>query len=167
MEQEQTGHPGLEIDENLKQERAEWILQRIAWTLCTVLMAGIFFGLLGRGPLSEAQLRSEDGAIRVEYDRFLRNHSPDSMKITIETPSDTVRLSLGSEFTENVQIESILPPPREAIGGEGMITYIFNTQPKARMQATIYFTPQKTGRMEGWVAADAKPRLVFSQFVYP
>src|SRR5687768_11416946 len=52
-------------------QRRVWQGQRVAWGLMTVVVVAGFLGLLGAGPLGRRSIVTPDGAVRVEYERFL------------------------------------------------------------------------------------------------
>ena len=96
---------GLEIDVDLEQESREWIVQRIAWLVLTALLAAVALGLFGRGgPLSTSQVRSADGATQVDYQRFIRNHSADTLRISALARDDSVRVSACQRALESGRI---------------------------------------------------------------
>ena len=165
---ERQRYPGLEIDDDIRQQKSEWVLQRVAWLLFTALLACIMLGLFGRGgPISRVESESDDGLLQVEYERFIRNHSPDKLQLTIQARSDTVRVRLDGEYVRRIQIDQVIPQPERVIGEEGAITYVFNTRASASMRAAIHFSPDHIGKLDGWIAVDGQPRQAFSQFVYP
>ncbi|HYD93816.1 MAG TPA: hypothetical protein VEC01_00725 [Noviherbaspirillum sp.] len=160
--------PSLEIDDDPKQQQREWIMQRIALMALTALLIAVALGLFGRGgPLSSMTAISDDGALQLEYERFVRHHSPDTLQLTVKAQSDAVRLQMDSEYAKHVQIERITPDPAREIGEDGAVVYVFNTHRKATVSVSFHFSPQKYGRLEGWIALAGSPRLHFSHFVYP
>ena len=160
--------PALEIDNDFRQQSREWIMQRVAWVLLTALLIAIAFGLFGRGgPLSKTTQMSENDLSRVEYERFLRYHSPDELRLIVKPKSDNVRVRIDSEYVRHLQIERITPQPEREIGGDGDVTYVFNMKPDADVPITFHFSPQKYGRLEGWIAVDDGTQMPFKQFVYP
>ncbi|WP_220810342.1 hypothetical protein [Noviherbaspirillum aridicola] len=158
----------LEIDDDPRQQQREWVMQRIGWAVLTGLLIAVTFGLFGRGgPLSEVKLPSQRGEFLLEYDRFLRYHSPDMMRVSFTAGAQHTRLKIDSEYASHVQFERITPAPEREINEDGAVTYVFNTQPGAGTVVTFHFSPQKYWRLKGWLAVEDTPALHFSQFVYP
>ena len=166
MEQQQA-YPGLEIDIDPRQQRFEWRLQRIVWLLLTALLIAIMLGVLGQGVLSKTAAMSADGSLRIEYDRFMRHHSPDTLRVTMQAPGETARLSLASDYLQRLDIEKVTPQPAQVISEPGAMSFVFHARPGTRMEAVLHISPDKVGPLEGWVAVDGKPPLSFRQFVYP
>lgn len=158
----------LEIDDDQRQEHHEWTVQRIGQVLLLMLLVGIAFGLFGRGgPLSKVETVSNKQILHIEYDRFMRYHSPDSLRFIIEAPFDNVRVNIDRKYLAHIRIEQISPQPEREIGGDSAITYVFNTQGKTKLHAAFHISPQKYGKLNGWVSVDDGPPLPINHFVYP
>lgn len=165
---DQQRYSDLEMDADVRQQRREWVMERFAWAVLTLLLIGVAFGLFGRGgPLSERALVSGDGRFRMEYDRFVRYHSPDQLQITLTASAHFVRVRLDSGYLRHIQVERITPRPDRETSEDGAVVYRFEVSPQTAMRATFYFTPETLGRLDGWVAIDDGVRYPFSQFVYP
>lgn len=161
-------HPELEIDADLRQQRYEWVMERIAWAVMTVLLLGIACGLFGRGgPLSTRDAASPDGLVRIEYERFVRYHSPDELRLKINADSDVVRVEFSGEYIQHIQIDRITPQPERELSENGDVTFVFGSRPGTQVHAVFAFTPQKLGGLDGWASVSNGVRLPFSQFVYP
>jgi hypothetical protein len=74
---------------------------------------------------------------------------------------------MDSRYARDIQIERITPEPEREMGADGVVTYLFQTQPDAELEASFHFTPQKYGKLEGWVAMDNGARHSLTQFIYP
>lgn len=158
----------LEMDDDPRQENREWIVQRIAWVMLSGLLVAVALGLFGRGgPISTKQAASPDGILQVEYERFMRYHSPDRLHLRIKATSEQVRLNIEGHYARQMQIERITPEPEQEIGEDGVVTFVFATTPPADLHATFHFAPQKYGSMEGWIALPGSARIPVRHFVYP
>lgn len=166
---EQNAQRSIEMDDDPRQQDIEWVIQRIAWLLLTALLVAVALGLFGRGgPFSKVGAMAEDGSVRVEYQRFLRYHSPDVLQVSIEkAASRTVRLRMDSQYARHIQIERITPDPQQELGEDGAVTYLFNVQPGAKVDVSFHFAPEKYGKLDGWISLDNGSRLPFAHFVYP
>lgn len=159
----------LQIDDDPGQQKFEWAMQRTAWLVLTALLVAIAFGLFGRGgPLSSMEAMSEDGSVRIEYNRFLRYHSSDVLHVSIaKSLSGNVRLKMDSVYAKHIQIERITPAPEREVGEDGAVNYVFATEPGAKLDASFHFVPQKYGKLDGWIALDGGARIALGHFVYP
>lgn len=165
---EQQPYPGLEIEADLRQQRRDWVVERFSWLFLALLLIGIACGLFGRGgPLSERKLVSGDGRFQMQYERFIRYHSPDVLRMAIDVSAPSVRVRFDSGYVRHIRIERIAPQPDREISEDGAVIYIFEARPQTSMHATFYYAPEKFGRLDGWVSVNEGSRHSFSQFVYP
>lgn len=159
---------GLEMDVDPEQESREWIVQRITWVVFTALLAAVALGLFGRGgPLSTSQVRSADGSIQIDYQRFIRNHSADTLRISALAHNNTAHVRMDSQYAKHIEVEVITPQPDRVVSEGDAIMFVFNTQPGTRLEAEISFHPNMVGRLNGWISVDGGSRQSFKQFVYP
>ena len=166
MEQEHIA--GLEIDADDRQQRRDWVVERLSWIVLALLLIGVACGLFGRGgPLSTRTLVSADSGVRMQYERFVRHHSPDALHLAINASAPFVRLRIGSDYLRHIQIDNITPRPYREISEDGAVTYLFEARPQSSILVTFHFAPGKYGHLDGWLSVNDGPRLAFSQFVYP
>lgn len=160
-------YPGLQISEDMRQQKREWAIQPIAWIILYLFLIAIALGLTGSGPLSKAVAGSPEGAVQMEYDRFMRRQSPNSLHMTTQSTSNTVRIMLDSRYVKQIQIRKITPEPEQVISEGDETTFIFNAVPSKPMHADFQIRSETAGTLKGWVAVEGKPRHTFTQFVYP
>lgn len=160
--------PELEIDIDPARQQREWAVQRIAVVALTALLVVIALGLFGRGgPLSETEENAEGGAMRVRYDRFLRNHSPDELEVTARARADELRLRLDSEYVRRIELQEVTPQPERVVAEPGALVFVFHVRPGAELHAAFHFSPDGPGLLKGWAQAGDAPRRPIAQFVYP
>jgi hypothetical protein len=165
MEQEQ--YPGLQMSEDMLQQKREWAVQRIAWVVLYALLIAIALGLTGKGVLSDASVGSPETAIQMKYDRFMRWHAPNDLRLTVQPSSSSVRIMLDSQYVRQVEIKKITPTPERTISAGDAMIFVFNADPSDPLHAEFQIRPETIGRLTGWVAVDGKQRHAFSQVVYP
>ena len=165
---EQNPHPSLEMDDDARRQTTEWRTQRIGWIVIGVLLVAVACGLFGwGGPLSETRAAAQDGSVRIEYERFVRYESPDSLRVLFRASSDRVRVRMDSAYAGKIQIDRISPQPLQEIGEGDAVVYEFSVKPNAEVTATFHFVPQKYGSLDGWIAVADGPPVQFGHFVYP
>ncbi|MHB1352925.1 MAG: hypothetical protein ACYCWA_06400 [Thiobacillus sp.] len=164
---EGTEYPGLEIDIDPVRQRREWRVKRVAWALLYAALAAIVSGVLGKGPISTTGAASGDGSVQVEYERFVRRHAPDQLRVTATAAGDTVAIHVDSAYLSDVRLEEITPQPGRVIAADGATTFIFNARPGARLHLGFDYQPERAGPLRGWIAAGDGARVAFRQFVYP
>lgn len=164
---EQHSYPGLQISEDLRQQKLEWSIQRIAWTFFALFLLSVLFGLLGKGPLSDATLGSSEGPLEMRYQRFVRYQSPQELRLTINAPSGRARVMVDSEYARQMQIQSITPQPEQTLVGENALVFVFNTVQPGPNHIVFYLDSAKAWKVNGWISLEGEERQEFSQFVYP
>lgn len=164
---ERTHYPGLEIDIDPKRQRREWVVKRVAWALLYVALAAIVLGVLGAGPISTTRAMSQDGSMRIEYQKFVRRHSPDDLRVAAMAKTDTVEIHLDSDYLRNIRLEQVTPQPERVIAAADATTFVFNARPGTRIEMNFEYQPARMGSAPGWIALGHGPRLAFRQFVYP
>ena len=158
----------LQIENNIQQQKKEWVIQRIAHFVLWGLVIAIAMGLLGRGGLlSTVEKVSKYGTFEIRYDRFLRKHSPDVLRLTTQAQSNSVTIRLERDYLKQIKLEKVTPEPQQVISEGGMVAYIFSTTQKAQVNAAFHFSPEKIGTVQGKVTVDDAPPLQIDQFVYP
>lgn len=84
MEEKSWDSRGLQIDENIEAQRKMAKQQRVGWAILALLVIAVLFGLFGGdGLLSNTKVRSADGVLEAEYERFTRQGAPTSLKVRI------------------------------------------------------------------------------------
>ncbi|WP_119155072.1 hypothetical protein [Caldimonas tepidiphila] len=157
----------MQICEDLRQQRVEWTVERVAWGFLYALLGAIVLGLLGQGPLADARLQGPDGATLMEYKRFARKKSGERIKVTLPASKGSVRVMLDRGYLENVELKEVTPEPEKVIAQDDGTSFVFNTESARPVDAYFHFEPKSAGLLEGWVSVAEGPRQRFGQFVYP
>lgn len=158
----------LEIAEDLPFQERMWRLQRVGWLVFALIVAATALGLFGAGPLSSAT--AEQGALRVEYQRFERFETPGSFDVHVApgAAGATLELSLPHEYLQHVEVTTISPQPRAVRDAGDRVTYEFALQDAGSPAwITFHVTPQRPGPLRARVGLGDEPPLEFTQFVYP
>lgn len=157
------------VQEHMRLQRIEWRIQRIGYLfLFTIVILGAC-GLFSKGMLSNKRVKSADGALEVEYERFGRLASDMSMTIRIRPQQDgDFRLVLNGEEMDNFQIQSLQPQPQQAFS-RGNALELYWSSPRYRDGATVWIglQAQNPGRYPVTVTLDNKTSVQFTQWIYP
>jgi hypothetical protein len=164
----QPPYHGLQVGEDMRQQRREWAVQHVAWVLLYALLAAVILGAVGKGLLSEASVGSlQDDGLRVEYERFMRHRSPDTLRLLAMPASDTVSVVFDTDYVDRLDIQKVSPQPERVKAGARTMTFVFHAVPREPVRIAFDIQPDEVGMLRGWVALQGQPRLGFSHFVYP
>jgi hypothetical protein len=155
------------LEQDVERQRKNARVQRVAWAVMSLTLVAALAGLFGSGPLSRVQ--AERGALRAEYERFVRRSAPNPLCFEIRSVSGpTLELWLDRRLLVRLEIESVAPAPRsQAFDGDG-VTYAFDVERAAGSLGVVFHTRAlSVGRLRGAVALAGEPALELEQFVYP
>lgn len=164
---ERTHYPGLEIDIDPTRQRREWLVKRVAWAILYVGLVAIVFGALGKGPISATRTVSDDRSVQIEYEKFVRRHSSDQLRVTAPAKAETVEIGMDSGYLHDIRLEQVTPQPERVIAADDATIFVFNARTNTHLQVKFEYLPARIGPVRGWIATDGGPRLAFDQFVYP
>jgi hypothetical protein len=169
-----TGTPrvgDLEIDQDLDYEKTAWTVRRVAWALMAGIVLAGLAGLFGTGPLSHATTGDPSSPLRLEYGRFERFTTPSHMKLHLgpsATAGREARIWISREYLQGLQLESVIPEPREVLAGADRLVVVFPlAEPGRGTSIDLEFKPQRIGPVHGRVGLDGGPSVAFHQLVYP
>lgn len=169
---DEPGHPGLEIDEDMRFQHRAWAAQRLGIGGLALVVAAALAGVFGGGPLSRESVSDAAGAFSMEHERFARFQSP--ARITFDfhpgaaEADGKVRVWLDRKFVESVTMDSIEPQPASVQAAEDRFIYAFAVADPARSAGAAFsFHPEKFGVLPGRTGLAKGDALVFRQFIYP
>jgi hypothetical protein len=161
----------LEIDQDLEFQRRSWAVQRVGWGVMALCLILALAGILGSGPLSRQDV-ALPGLLRVEYQRFTRYQTPETLTVRLEPPATRaaeVRLWLDREHFESAKIETITPPPVRVESAGDRLVYVFPmSRPGEPATITFMMQSERLGPTAGRIGlAGVGAFAPFRQFVYP
>jgi len=156
------------VREDMPQQRRIWRFERLGWYALMVLIVLTLAGLFSKGPLSTTEVRSADGQLRVEYQRFLRNGSSDALVIHMRGAAHTpLALEINGELLQGFNVEMLQPQPLKAsTAGEGVKLWTLSDD---QGRATLHLTLRSdgVGRFDTRVSLANGATVDLSQFIYP
>lgn len=157
------------VQENMRWQRIEWRIQYVGYLVLAVIVILGACGLFSKGVLSSRQQLSDDGNLRVEYERFGRSDSDMNMTLRVKhLPGERFTLTIGGEEMDNFQIQSLQPQPLTARSENNrlILTYAISNQ-QAGATVWLDMQPQTFGRYPVTVTLNNDTRVQFTQWVYP
>jgi hypothetical protein len=169
----------LDLAQDLRFERREWIVQRVAWAGMALILVAALAGVFGDGPLSRVVARSPSGRAVLHYQRFIRNHAPADLRITISGAmverSGRASVLLSREYFGSMRLKAVTPQPAETqITPRGFV-YAFLLPSRADPADIVFhFDVERVGPVSGLVslwrvgeAPEPADTIAFEQFAYP
>ncbi len=158
-----------EIDQDLAFEYREWVVQRVSWVICMLILAAGAIGLLGSGPLSHAETSA--GPLTLEYERFVRKLSPTVFHLRIDSSAAVdqhIGIWLDQSLVDKFDIAQIIPEPVDAEAGEGRVVYYFGvTESDPLSEITLDVQPSEPGVSHSRLGLVDGPEIEFDQLIYP
>lgn len=156
------------MQEDMPMQRRVWRFERVGWYVLVVIVLLGLGGLFGDGPLSDAKVVSQDGRLKVEYQRLSRSGTTDSLFITVQGhPGQPVMVELEGTLLRQASIETIQPQPQVSLSHGPALLLQLGTSKDGL--ATLYLTlrSEHVGTLEGAVSAGPTSAVHFSTFMYP
>ena len=177
-EQEQTKSVGdtvakvdgaVAVGEDLGFQRRWWRFERGVWIFFGLVLLADLSGLLGRGPLANAERQTANGNLRVKYERVERENTPSIVTILPGAAalhegkfqlyvSDTVLRQLGAQ--------RVIPQPEASVLGNGGVTYTFAAT-SMPVTVQIELKPSFIGLHRFTMATAGGDEIKASTFVLP
>ncbi len=159
----------LAVGEDLAFQRRWWRFENAVWALFAVIIVLDLLGAFGRGPLANAEERSGDGALSVQYERVERFSTPSIMTIHFEPSAihdGKVQLWMSNALLKPLGNQRIIPQPASSKVDAGGVAYTFDA---GRAPASVDFAlePAKPGLYHLAMRIPGSQELVLKIFVMP
>jgi len=158
-------HP---IDEDLDFQQKMWRIQRAGWVVLALLMLVTVLGLFGGGPLSSAQALDSSGLLQVDYDRFVRMQSPQTLQVSLDEAAvhdQQASVWVSQAFLDRVRVERIQPQPERVTAQDGGQIYQFSV--RGPLQVTYDLQAKGPGVYRVELGLPGAEPAAFTQVVYP
>lgn len=157
------------VQENMRWQRIEWRIQRVGYVLLVAMVISGACGLFSKGFLSDRDIVSSNGELRVEYERFARQQSDMAMTIRLHPLRDSLyRITISGNGVDNFQLQSIQPQPLRAESRDRSLTLWYQTQ-SLNHGASVWLggQPHSPGKYTFAVSDSQGAQVRFTQWVYP
>ncbi|MGW7774019.1 hypothetical protein ACTWM0_13825 [Pseudomonas machongensis] len=156
------------VQEDMSMQKRVWRFERVGWYVLVIIVLLALAGLFGNGPLSDAEVVSPDGRVKVEYQRLSRSGTTDNLYITVRgEPGQPVEIELEGSLLRAASIETMQPEPKRSMSHGPALLLQLGTHKDG--VATLYLTLRSdhVGTLEGVVRAGPRSAVHFSTFLYP
>jgi hypothetical protein len=161
----------LDIDQDLEFQRREWKVQRIGWALMLLVILAALGGLFGRGPLSRAVAGRPGDPLRVEYDRFVRRHSSQSLTLLLSPDAvnaGEARIHVDSALIAGLEIRHLTPAPeRQEATPDGIVATFRLGDARAPHRILVDYQADAYWSAAGAIALDRRPPIRLHLVVFP
>lgn len=161
----------LEINENLAFQRREWTVERIGWLSLGVVILLAVAGLFGHGPISWTSASTDDGSLKVDFERFGRRGGTQDLVITAASSaadSGQWQIDMSLAYSKTMDVDSITPQPESVESVAGGIRYTFTQpEPGVDLEATFSVTPDGIANTSGEIGLAEGPSVRISHFLFP
>ncbi|WP_207830280.1 hypothetical protein [Pseudomonas sp. 43(2021)] len=158
-------HP---VEEDMRMQQRVWRFERVGWYALVLIVLLALAGLFGNGPLSDAQVSSEDGRVQVDYQRLSRSGTTDKLRITVRgTAGEPVMLLLGGTLLREASIETLQPQPQASRSQGRSLLLQLGTSKEGITTLYLTLRSEYVGTLEGVVRAGPSSTVHFSTFLYP
>jgi hypothetical protein len=162
-ELERPDDPGLQRD--------EWIAQRAAWVVWSLVIVAALAGLLGPGPFSSVTVESPDQSLVAHYERFLHYHNPTEIKLEVakrDGGREVAEVHIDQSLLDRVEIRRIVPEPTESRVVDNGVIHVFSIPSGAESgEITYWLDYEKYGRANGQITLDGRSAVTLGSFVFP
>jgi hypothetical protein len=160
----------LEIEIDDAQQRKTWVIERVAWVIFLIFLLAGFAGFFGRGGVSKRTIGSENEGMKVEYEKFLRYHTEEQLRVTVyrKIQDKMLGIWISADFSKKVQIGEISPEPEKVEFEKNGTVYYFNVANGAEpKQVTFYIKPEQNGNINATIKDMEGTSFSISQFIFP
>jgi hypothetical protein len=133
----------IELEDCYEHHVRAWRVKRILWALLLLVILAAAVGLLGPGALSKGEAQS--GGLVLNYDCIGRRHAPAQFRLSVPSASNSLELTINSEFLRKIELEHIDPEPTEmSLAGENQ-RWIFARRTDEPTEIRIHFRAEEIG----------------------
>jgi hypothetical protein len=158
----------LDINQDLPVQILTWNIQRAGWAAMGFIVVLALAGLFGHGPISQVREGSLQEGLQIEYERFGRQQSPASVRISARPEREGgLSIWIDHSYLSHMEIQHMVPLPERATFVDGGVRFEWRTDTREPAMVTFYLQPQMVGALSGVVRASGQASVQIHQFIYP
>lgn len=151
--------------EDLGLQRWIWRCERLGWVLLGLFVALALAGLFASGgPWVTASRVSDDGQLRVEYERYQRRGAPATLTLELAPGLSTV--GLDERLVADWTVEALYPQPLRMTSANGVL-WLELASGSGPSRLHLALRPDALGKIDWRILRPGQPALALSAFIYP
>lgn len=155
----------LPIREEPGLQRWIWRCERLGWVLLAMFVALALAGLFASGgPWAKATRISDDGQLRVDYERFQRRGA--AATLTLELAPGVNRVGLDERLVADWTVEALYPQPLRMTSSDGVL-WLDLAPGTGSSRLHLALRPDRLGTVDWRILRPGQPPLALSAFIYP
>lgn len=158
------------IGEAPRFQKSEWRASRVGWLVMSAVVVAAMLGVWGEGPLSEARASSGNGALSVQYERFVRDLGETDLRVRVapgHTEQGAVRVGIDQDYLAANQVQAVTPEPASSALRGGRLVYEFPATDRAGLLLRLDLRPSGgIGASDATVTVNGAEPVRFTQFRY-
>jgi hypothetical protein len=151
--------------------RRALMVRRVGRAVLALILAAAVCGLLGPGPLSEADVSSPSGLVRMEYQRFARHVADTSVQLTVRpdpAEPEAARVWISAQYLSALNVQQVVPEPDSwTTVDDGVVLTFPVGGPDDRVVVQMQVRAEAIGLVRGAVGVPGREPAGFWQLVYP
>ncbi|KTT00051.1 hypothetical protein SB14R_17120 [Pseudomonas oryzihabitans] len=156
---------GRPIQEDLRLQRWIWRCERLGWALLGLFVVLALGGLFASGgPWATATRVSDDGQLKVQYERFQRRGAPTTL--TLELAPGVTRVGLDERLVADWTVEALYPQPARMTSSDGVL-WLDLTPGGGPGRLHLALRPDALGTVNWRILRPGRVPLSLSAFIYP
>jgi hypothetical protein len=156
------------IREDMQFQQRSWLMERIGWTVLTLVALAALGGVFFHGQASYARARNADNSLALQYERFAHKTALTYFTIRATAPmANELMIRLSPAFADVHDIESIQPPALRGSSGTYGLDLVFPRSAAGDVAVHIAARPKRFGIMSLHVEATGRGSLNITQLIYP
>lgn len=161
----------LEIEQDVKFEKREWIFQRAGWAVMATIVIAALLGFFGAGPFSLTEVQDDSGNLSVTYEHFGRRGATTDTVVEIAPAAiegGEANLWVSERYLESVQVDQIIPTPDQVAAVDGGFLYTFLVdKPDEGLEVTFDLTIEAMGLKSGDIGLEGADPVHLVNFFTP
>src|SRR5262245_44589199 len=156
------------IPEDMQFQQRSWIAERVGWAVMALFLVAALLGVFYSGVSSDTRAATADGAVVVDYQRFVHRTARSHFTIRVAAPlADNVMVGLSPSFGGSYDIEALIPHPLDNSAGAAGLEFTFARSAAGDLAIELGARARRFGILQLEVAVQGRGSVSITQVIYP